>query len=88
VRAVAKRRPANEGSLHFYLEHRPITMLSEKKVRSRLNLAGQRVVVSNLACIRWSAAAMSAKNPPSRKEREKGWAPRVLGAVHSWATSH
>jgi len=36
---------------------------TEKKARSRLNLAGQRVVVSSLACIRWSAAAMSAKSP-------------------------
>ena len=26
-------------------------------------LAGQRVVVSSLACFRWSAAAMSAKSP-------------------------
>jgi hypothetical protein len=38
-------------------------MLPGKKVWSRLNLAGQGVVVSRVACIRRSAAAMSAKSP-------------------------
>jgi hypothetical protein len=63
AQAVAKRGPANEGSLHFYLGRRPRTMPSEKKLGWRLNPTGQRVVVSSMACIRWSAAAMSAKSP-------------------------
>jgi len=34
-----------------------------RNVRSRLNLTGQRGAASSLDCIRWSAAAMSAKSP-------------------------
>ena len=42
-----------------------------KNAAWRLNPTGQRVAVSNLACIRWSAAAMSAKNPAlSQRTRE------------------
>jgi hypothetical protein len=41
--------------------------------------AGQHLVVSSSACIRWSAAAMSAKSPaPSRKGREKDSAPAFV----------
>jgi hypothetical protein len=41
----------------------------------RLNLTGQRGGASSLDCIRRPAAAMSAKSPPSRIEREKDGAP-------------
>jgi hypothetical protein len=34
----------------------------------------------SLGSIRWSAAAMSAKSPPSRKEREKGRAPTFVAS--------
>jgi hypothetical protein len=40
----------------------PGTMLPGKEARPRLNLAGQRVVVRSLACIRSPAVAMSAKS--------------------------
>jgi hypothetical protein len=47
------------------------TIRPDKKPRSRLNLAGQRAALSSLACIRWSATAMSAKSPaPSQGTRE------------------
>jgi hypothetical protein len=36
------------------------------------NLAGQRAVVSSLACIRWSAAAMSAKGPALSQGTREG----------------
>jgi len=83
AQAFAKRRPANEGSLHFYLNHRPGTTLPGNKLRSRLNLAGQRVVVSSLAYIRWSAAAMSAKSAaPLAKNARRAGHPLLCGVKH------
>src|SRR5271166_3369128 len=85
AQAFAKRRPANEGSLHFYLGHHG-TMRPEKKARSRLNLAGQRVVVSTLACVRRSDAAMSAKGPALAKYARRAAARPLLRVVKAWAS--
>ena len=62
----------------------PGIMLPGKKVRSRLNLTGQRVVVSSLACIRWSTAAMSDKSPALAKNARRAGHP-LLCVVKAWA---
>jgi hypothetical protein len=61
------------------------TTLTGKNAEWRLNLAGRRGAASRLDCIRRAAAAMSAKAPPSRKEREKGGAP-AFGCGEAWAS--
>jgi len=47
------------------------------KVRSRFNLAGRRVVACGLACIRWSAAAISTKGPTLSHRTREGWGTRA-----------
>jgi len=51
------------------------------------NLAGQSVVVGSLACIHWSAAAMSAKSPALSQRTREGQGTRFLCAVRAWANS-
>ena len=73
---LRKRRPSRSEGLPTKdlctSAHGHGTVLPETKARSRWNLAGQRVVVSSLACIRWSAAARSAKSP-ARSQRTREW---------------
>jgi len=52
-------------------------------MRVEIELAGRRVAGSRVACIRRFAAAISAKSPPSRKEREKSKAPAFVCVVKS-----
>jgi hypothetical protein len=56
----------------------PGTMRPGKNAESRLNPAGPRVVVSSLAHVRWSAAAMSAKSPTLSHRTREGQGTRPL----------
>jgi hypothetical protein len=63
AQAFAKRRPANEGPMHFYLGPSPALFDRTRKLRSRSNPNGQHGAEKNWGSYRQLAFA---KTPPKR----------------------